>query len=107
MALSFLQKPIVKVCVHKDCCGRGSERVYEALRREHLSDIDLQKTDECFRFCKDGPNVAVSGAVLHRVSERSAVSRIRSELRHPSKKTDGVGTRSLNDLDDVLNDLIP
>lgn len=104
-SLSGSSKPIVKVCVHRDCCGRGSERLYEALHRECSAEADIRKTDECFRFCKSGPNIAVSGNVLHHMNERDAVSRVRSEIRHPSKKTDGVGSRAIDDLDDVLDDL--
>lgn len=98
-------KATIKVCVHRDCCGRGSERLYERLHRECSAEAEVRKTDECFRFCKSGPNVAVNGNVLHHMNERNVVSRVRSELRTPSTKTDGVGTRKMEDLDDVLDDL--
>lgn len=51
--------------------------------------------------------MAVDGSVLHRVLERDAAMRIRSEIRHPSLKKDAVGMRSLDDLDDILGELVP
>lgn len=106
MAQSF-KKPVVKVCVHKDCCKHGSERVYARLRETCSEEADIRKTDECFRFCSSGPNVTVDGAVLHGVAERDAALRVQNEIRHPSVKKDAVGTRSLDDLDDVLGELTP
>ncbi len=97
------RKPIVKVCVHRDCCERGSQQIYARLEREVSSDMDVRKTDECFRFCKKGPNVAVDGAVLHHMHERNVVSRVRSEVRSPSVKKDGIGTRTIDELDDLLD----
>lgn len=99
------KKALVKVCVHRDCCERGSERIYDLLVQAGLSNAEIQKTEDCFRFCKMGPNVAVDGNVLHHMSEKSAVSRVRSEMRFPSVKTDGVGTRAIEELDDVLDNL--
>lgn len=100
-------KPVVKVCAHTDCSERGSEDVYESLRNACADEADIRKTTDCFRFCRQGVNVAVDGAVLHHVCSRDAVARIRSEIRHPSKNRDAVGTKSLDDLDDVLESLIP
>lgn len=96
------KKPIVRVCVHRDCCRRGSEQVYARLRESCSLEADIRKTDECFRFCAEGPNVAVDGTVLHGVLPHDAAMRIRNEICRPSVKKDAVGTRSLDDLDDVL-----
>lgn len=100
-------KPHIKVCAHTDCSSRGSDRVYEALRRICSEEMDIRKTPDCFRFCREGINVSVNGQVLHRVREGDAVLRVRREVQHPSKKMDGVGSRSLDDLDDVLDGLVP
>jgi len=99
------KRTLVNVCVHGDCCRKGSERIYERLVQAKLPDVDVRKTEDCFRFCKMGPNVAVDGNVLHHVSEKGAVSRVRSEIWFPSLKTDGVGTRKIEELDDVLDSL--
>lgn len=104
---SSSKKPIVKVCIHKDCSRRGSERVYAQLRETCSDEADVRKTDECFRFCASGPNVAVLGAVLHGIAPHDATNRIRNEIRRPSIKKDAVGTRPLDDLDDVLGELAP
>jgi NADH:ubiquinone oxidoreductase subunit E len=100
-------KPIVKVCVHEECRGRGSERIYARLCDECGGEAEIRKTEDCFRLCKIGPNVAVNGNVLHHMRENNAVLRVRSELRSPSIKRDGIGARSLDDLDDVLDHLAP
>ncbi len=101
------KRPVVKVCVHKDCCEKGSDRIYRRLLREAPPDLDIRKTDECFRFCKKGPNIAVDGKVLHHLSESNVLSRVRSEFRHPSAKKDGIGTRSIDELDDLLDSMGP
>ena len=100
-----IKKTRVKVCVHMTCCSRGSEKIYEKLLNDPSSDIMLEKTEECFRFCKIGPNVAVNGNVLHNMDTGSASNRVRKEIQFPSKKVDGIGMRSLDELDDVLRDL--
>lgn len=105
--VSPVSKSVVKVCVHQDCCRRGSERVYARLARDCSSEADIRKTEDCFRWCAKGPNVAVNGNVLHHIREDTAVSRVRFELRSPSIKRDGIGARSLDDLDDVLENLAP
>ncbi|QQS15757.1 MAG: (2Fe-2S) ferredoxin domain-containing protein [Candidatus Moraniibacteriota bacterium] len=100
------KKPFVKVCVHRDCCEKGSDRLYAKLSHEVSSDeADIQKTEDCFRFCKKGPNIAVDGNVLHHMNERNVVSRVRSEIRRPSFKKDGIGTRPIDELDDVLDNI--
>lgn len=100
-------KPTVRVCIHDKCFLRGSKRVAEALRTSCGGEMDISETDDCFRFCKEGPNVAVDGAVLHGVRPSDAASRVRSEVRSPSKKLDAVGTRPLDELDALLDDLTP
>lgn len=92
------------MCVNTDCCQGGSERSYELLRAELGAEADIETTGDCFRYCELGPNVAVDGHVLHRMTPERAVSSVRHELRHPSRmKTDGVGTRSLDELDTFLD----
>lgn len=84
---------------------RGSEKIYEKLSREMSGEAEIEQTIECFRFCESGPNVAVNGNVLHRMSPESAVRRVRQEIQKPSRKIDAAGNRSLDDLDDVLKDM--
>lgn len=101
-----MARKIVKVCLHRNCCERGAREVCDALEREiGPGEADVVRSDECFHFCKKGPNVAVDGNVLHFVRPREAVSRVQREIAHPSARRDAVGSRSLDDLDDVLDDL--
>lgn len=99
------KKTRVKVCVNVNCCQRGSEQVYEALLKNTNASIEVVKTGDCFRFCKSGPNVSVDGALLHGVRPSEAVNRVNAEIAHPSRKTDGLGTKGLSELDSVLDDL--
>lgn len=99
------QQHTVRVCVNVNCRCNGSEKVFEKLSAERAENWELSKTDECFRYCKEGPNVAVNGNVLHHMHPESATRRVRSEIEHPSPKKDTVGTRGLDELDNVLDDL--
>ncbi len=99
------RRPKVKVCVHETCCMRGSEKIFQVLHEELSQEADVSKTQECFRFCKSGPNVAVNGNVLKAVHVSDAVSLVRREIRQPSRKLDGVGMRSINDLDDLIDSI--
>lgn len=99
------QKAKIRVCVNVNCCARGSEKVYDALQKEMGSEAEIVKTPDCFRFCKIGPNVSVNGNVLHGVGMSGAVSRVRREIKDPSRKVDGLGMKSIDELDDVLDNL--
>lgn len=95
----------IKVCTHINCCQNGSEKVFDALHTKSDEDCEVVKTTDCFRFCKQGPNVAVDGHVLHFVKPDNAVRRVRNEISHPSVKKDAIGTRSIDELDDFLESL--
>jgi NADH:ubiquinone oxidoreductase subunit E len=95
----------VKVCININCCQNGSEKVYDALTAKGDIDAEVVKTPDCFRFCKQGPNVAVDGHVLHHVNPSNAVRRVQNEMSHPSVKKDAIGTRSIDELDDFLASL--
>lgn len=99
------KKARVRVCVNVNCCARGSEKVYETLASELAETADVSKTGDCFRFCKSGPNVAVNGSILHGMHPSDAVSRVKREIVKPSRKVEGAGTKSIDELDDVLDSL--
>lgn len=99
------KKHQIRVCANVNCKGNGSEKVYEALLTGSDADCEVVKTGDCFRFCKQGPNVAVDGHVLHFVKPDNAVRRVRNEINTPSVKKDAVGTRSIDELDDFLASL--
>ena len=100
-------RPRVRVCVNVNCAERGSQGVCDALKQSpELRDTDIATTPDCFRFCKQGPNVAVNGNVLHDMRPSDAVRRVKKEIAYPSRKLNGAGTRSIDDLDDVLDNLL-
>ena len=96
----------IKVCVHKDCCQKGSEDVYLALK-DGLSKEEavVLKVDDCFNFCEEGPNIALNDNILKGVRPFTAVEQVRAELNNPSCKADGLGSRPLDDLDYVLDSI--
>lgn len=97
---------VIKVCLSGKCKGRGSDRVFAVLDREFAMDGGVEKTDECMGYCGMGPNVAVNGNILHHLHPDDAAERIREELAHPSPKIHGLGTKTIDDLDSVLDDLL-
>jgi NADH:ubiquinone oxidoreductase subunit E len=96
----------IKVCIHKDCAARGSHDVYQNLK-EGLTPEEavVLKVDECFGFCEEGPNIALNDNILRGVKPFLAVEQVRAELENPSCKADGLGSRPLDDLDDILDDI--
>lgn len=103
-----IDQATVKVCLHKDCLARGGEDIYHNLKEglEKEEALVLPVTD-CFGFCKEGPNIAINDNIVRGVKPFLAVERVRQELRDPSCKADGLGSRSINDLDSVLDDIVP
>lgn len=95
----------VKVCVHETCCMRGSEKIYEKLTADLAETVEVGKTVDCFRFCKSGPNVSVNGTILHGMRLSDATDRVNREIAKPSRKIEGAGTKSIDELDDVLDNL--
>jgi NADH:ubiquinone oxidoreductase subunit E len=96
----------IKVCIHKDCALRGSEDVYNNLK-EGLSKEEalVLRTDTCFDYCNEGPNIALNDNIVKGVRPFTAVEQVRAELRDPSCKADGLGSRPLHELDEVLDSI--
>lgn len=96
----------IKVCLHEKCCRKGAEQVYanlkEGLTKEEAIVLPVY---ECFNFCKEGPNIAINDNIVRGVKPFLAVERVRQELRDPSCRADGLGSKSLDDLDTVLEDI--
>lgn len=44
--------------------------------------------------------------IIKGVQPVTVVEIVRAELRNPSCKADGIGSRSINDLDSVLDDIL-
>lgn len=96
----------VKVCLHTECRQKGSEDIYknlkEGLTKEEAVVLPVY---ECFGYCKEGPNIALNDNIVKGVRPFLAVEQVRAELDNPSCKADGLGAKSIDDLDSVLDDI--
>lgn len=98
------ESPIIKICISEKCSGRGSAKVADALEQECADSGTIEKSSQCFGYCGMGPNVAVNGNILHHMRPQDAAPRVKTEIAHPSPKKHGLGEKTLDDLDDVLDD---
>lgn len=62
-------------------------------------------SERCFGYCGDAPNIAVNDNIIRGVRPFLAVQKVRDELANPSCQADGLGGRSFDDLDRVLDDI--
>ncbi|MBP6889485.1 MAG: (2Fe-2S) ferredoxin domain-containing protein [Candidatus Moranbacteria bacterium] len=100
-------KSQVRVCVNINCCQKGSQEVASALTKAFAGDeVEIKATENCFRFCKSGPNVAVNGALLHNMSPLNAEKRVRLALAQKGVKKEAIGTRPLDELDAALDEMM-
>ncbi len=98
----------IKVCLEENCCQMGAENVFLALKQGFASEEALvMKSPGCLSGCQEGPNIAVNDNIIKGVKPVSVVETVRTELKNPSCKADGIGSRSIEDLDSVLDDLLP
>lgn len=96
----------VKVCLHEKCCRKGAEEIYANLK-EGLSKEEalVLPVHQCLGFCQEGPNIAINDNIVKGVKPFLAVERVRQELRDPSCRADGLGSKSIDALDEVLEDI--
>lgn len=96
----------VKVCLHRKCCQKGGEQIFanlkEGLTKEEAIVLPVY---ECLNFCSEGPNIAINDNIVKGVKPFLAVETVRQELRDPSCKADGLGSKSIDTLDAVLEDI--
>jgi NADH:ubiquinone oxidoreductase subunit E len=96
----------IKVCVHKDCCQKGSQQVYENLRDAFTKEeATVLKVDDCMDMCALGPNIALNDNIVTSVKPFTAVEQVKAELANPSCKADGLGARPIGELDALLDDI--
>lgn len=99
-------KASIKVCVHKDCCQKGSEQVYDNLRDAFTpEEATILKVDDCMSMCALGPNIALNDNIVYGVKPFSAVEQVKAELKDPSCKADGLGNKPIENLDDFLENI--
>lgn len=98
----------IKVCLEESCCQRGADNVLVALKQGFAPEEALvMRSPRCLSGCKEGPNIAVNDNIVKGVKPITVVETVRAELRNPSCKADGIGSRSIDDLDSVLDDILP
>jgi len=96
----------IKVCLEESCCQRGARNVLTALEQGFAQEEALIiASPRCLSGCKNGPNIAVNDNIVRNMQPITAVETVRAELRNPSCKADGIGSRSIDDLDTVLDDV--
>ncbi len=96
----------IKVCLHRKCCEKGAEDIYRNLKEGFTKEEALVlPIHECFGFCKEGPNIAINDNIVKGVRPFTAVEIVRSELDNPSCKADGLGSKSIENLDAVLENI--
>jgi NADH:ubiquinone oxidoreductase subunit E len=96
----------IKVCLGKKCCARGGEDVFRVLKGSFApEEAIILPVRECFGCCEDGPNIAVNDNIMRGVKPISVAEDVRTALDDPSCKADGLGSRSIDDLDAVLDSL--
>lgn len=96
----------IKVCLHKDCYRKGGEQIFANLK-EGLSKEEaiVLPVTECLGYCSEGPNIAINDNIVKGIKPFLAIEQVRAELRDPSCKADGLGSKSIDDLDAVLDDV--
>lgn len=99
------ESPTIKICLSGKCSGKGAAKVADAIEQECADSGRIEQSDQCFGYCGIGPNVAVNGNILHHMRPQDAASRVKTEIAHPSPKKHGLGEKTLDDLDDVLDNL--
>jgi (2Fe-2S) ferredoxin len=67
--------------------------------------MTVEKTHDCFGYCGLGPNVAVNGNIIHALRPDDAATRVRREVADPSPKIHGLGAKTLDDLDSLIDNL--
>ncbi len=97
----------IKVCLEENCCQKGAQNVFLALKQGFAKEEALIiKSPRCLSGCKNGPNIAVNDNIIKGVKPISVVETVRSELQNPSCKADGIGSRGIDELNTVLDDIL-
>ncbi|MGK2848888.1 MAG: (2Fe-2S) ferredoxin domain-containing protein [Minisyncoccota bacterium] len=96
----------IKVCMHRKCVARGSAQILANLKAGFASEEAIVlPIARCFGFCAEGPNIAINDNIVKGIKPFLAVETARQELHDPSCKADGLGHKTLEDLDAVLDDM--
>lgn len=96
----------IKVCLFPNCRKRGATDVFRALQDGFSQEeAFITESPRCLGNCERGPNIAVNDNIITGVRPFSAALRVRAELDNPSCKADGLGSKNLDTLDEVLDNI--
>ncbi len=96
----------LKVCLQEKCCQKGARNIFIALKQGFApEEAFITESPRCLSGCKEGPNIVVNDNIMRGVRPISVVETVRTELKNPSCKADGIGSRSIDDLESVLDDV--
>lgn len=94
----------IKVCLGEKCRRKGADEIYTNLKEGLGKDEALiLPVKECFGYCAEGPTIAINDNVVKGIKPFLAIEQVREELADPSCKADGLGSKNIDALDDVLD----
>lgn len=97
--------PIVKICTDTKCERRGSRTLTQALQANLHGQAVVLPCDTCMSGCKWGVNGTVNGQRVSEMNTENGLSKVEAEMKNPSIKSDGVGTKPIDELDTVLDQM--
>lgn len=96
----------VKVCLDKNCCEKGAKEVYANLKAGlPKEEVLVLPVSECMNFCEEGPLIALNDNIVKGVKPFLAVETVQQELSDPSCKADGLGSKKIDRLDELLDEM--
>ena len=96
----------IKVCLGEDCCHKGARDIFTNLKEGlDTNEATVLAIKECFGYCAEGPCIAINDNIVKGVRPFLAIETVRAELDDPSCKADGLGTKSIDQLDTILDDV--
>lgn len=97
---------MIRVCLGKKCILRGGSDIYKNLKEGLATEEALVlPVQECFGYCSEGPNIAINDNIVKGIRPFMAVEQVRAALEDTSCKADGLGSKPIDQLDDVLEDI--
>ncbi len=97
---------MIKVCLGRKCMLKGGSDIYKNLKEGLIAEEALVlPMEECFGYCSEGPNIAINDNIVKGIRPFTAVEQVRVALEDTSCKADGLGSKSIDQLDDVLEDI--
>ncbi|MBI2439670.1 MAG: (2Fe-2S) ferredoxin domain-containing protein [Candidatus Moranbacteria bacterium] len=94
----------IKVCLGGKCRLKEAEKIYTNLKEGLEKDEAIVlPINGCLGYCAEGPIIVINDNIVKGVKPFLAVEQVRKELADPSCKADGLGVKSIDELDDMLD----